>query len=147
MERAGGGGYFPREVAFPPETPVRARTRILVVEENQRLLHALLQFLATEPAVDVVGAVDSPGEAVRQVAKLAPQVVLVDWGLPQPEAEEACRLMRLRPAPPKIVALLDDDEDSYRAAAMLAGADAVLGKGVLSEALLPLLDGLLSARG
>jgi AmiR/NasT family two-component response regulator len=54
--------------------------------------------------------------------------------------------MRLRAAPPKIVALLDDDEHSYRAAAVLAGADAVLGKGELSEALLPLLDTLLPIR-
>jgi DNA-binding NarL/FixJ family response regulator len=146
MERTDAGGYVPAEVDSSLSKPTRSRTRILLVEENRRLLHALLQFLATEPAVEVVGAVGSPDEAVRHVAKLEPEVVLVDWGLPQPEAEEACRLMRLRAAPPKIVALLDDDEHSYRAAAVLAGADAVLGKGELSEALLPLLDTLLPIR-
>ncbi len=122
---------------------VLVRTRILVVEENQRLLHALLQFLATEPAVEVVGSAGSPGEAVSKVAQLAPELVLVDWSLPRPEAEASCRLMRLRPAPPKIVALLDDDDSSYRDSAVAAGADAVIGKGHLSEALLPLLDELL----
>jgi DNA-binding NarL/FixJ family response regulator len=147
MERIDAGGYVPVAVDYSGPKPARPRTRILVVEENQRLLHALLQFLATEPAVEVVGAVGSPAEAVRHVAKLEPEVVLVDWGLPLPEAEEACRLMRLRAAPPKIVALLDDDEHSYRAAALRAGADAALGKGALSEALLPLLDRLLATRG
>ncbi|HSD54807.1 MAG TPA: response regulator [Burkholderiales bacterium] len=128
-----------------PETAF-ARTRILVVEENQRLLHALLQFLATEPAVDVVGSAGSPREAISQAAKLQPELVLVDWSLPRPEAEECCRLIRLRPAPPKIVALLDDDDGSYRASAVAAGVDAVIGKGRLSEALLPLLDELLPAK-
>jgi two-component system chemotaxis response regulator CheB len=122
------------------------RTRILVVEENQRLLHALLQFLATEPAVDVVGSAASPHEAMNQVAELKPELVLVDWSLPRPEAEDSCRLMRLRSAPPKIVALLDDDEPSYRASAAAAGADAAIGKGQLSEALLPLLDELFPVR-
>jgi DNA-binding NarL/FixJ family response regulator len=54
--------------------------------------------------------------------------------------------MRLRPAPPKIVALLDDDDASYRASAAAAGADAVVGKGGLGEALVPLLDELFPLR-
>jgi len=148
MEHGRRGGYVQTPVNLRPPNPgiVIARTRILVVEENQRLLHALLQFLATEPAVDVVGSAVSPGEAVSKAAKLAPELVLIDWSLPRPEAEACCRLMRLRPAPPKIVALLDDDDGSYRASAVAAGADAVMGKGELSEALLPLVDGLFPAR-
>lgn len=121
------------------------RIRILVVGENQRLLHALLQFLATEPAVEVVGSAGSTAEAVVQAATLAPQLVLIDWSLPQPAAQAACRAMRLHPAAPKIVALLDDDDDSYRSFAAQAGADGAVAKGELSEAILPLLDGLFTA--
>jgi DNA-binding NarL/FixJ family response regulator len=148
MERARDGGYLRTTMdSRPPRFgTVPARTRILVVEENQRLLHALLQFLATEPAVEVVGSAGSPREAISQIAKLGPELVLVDWSLPRPEAEECCRLMRRRAAPPKIVALLDDDHGSYRASAFAAGADAVMGKGQLSEALLPLLGELFPAR-
>jgi DNA-binding NarL/FixJ family response regulator len=119
-----------------------ARIRILVVDENERLLHALLQLLATEPAVDVVGSARSLEEALVQAAALAPELVLIDWNLPQPAAAESCRVMRLHPVTPKIVALLDDDDDSYRESAAAAGADAAVGKGRLSEALLPLLDEL-----
>jgi two-component system, chemotaxis family, protein-glutamate methylesterase/glutaminase len=135
--------------AWAPVTPrlwqtgtILRRIRILVVEENERLLHALLQFLATEPAVQVVGTAGSPDEAVSEAAALAPELVLIDWSLPRPAAEQCCRLMRLRPAPPKMVALLDDDDDSYRASAAAAGADAVIGKGCLGEALVPLLGEL-----
>jgi DNA-binding NarL/FixJ family response regulator len=118
------------------------RIRILVVDENERLLHALLQLLATEPAVQVVGSARSLDEAAVQAAALAPQLVLIDWSLPNPAGAEACRAMRRHPAPPRIVALLDDDDESYRDAAAAAGADAAVGKGRLSEALLPLLDEL-----
>ena len=118
------------------------RIQILVVDENERLLHALLQLLATEPAVDVVGSARSIDEALVQAAALAPQLVLIDWNLPQPAVAESCRVMRLHPVTPKIVALLDDDDSSYRDSAAAAGADAAVGKGRLSEALLPLLDEL-----
>ena len=124
----------------PPNRPVRIR--ILVVDENERLLHALLQLLATEPAVDVVGSARSLDEAIVQAAALAPELVLIDWNLPQPAATESCRVMRLHPVSPKIVALLDDDNESYRDSAAAAGADAAVGKGRLSETLLPLLDEL-----
>ena len=119
-----------------------ARIRILVVDENERLLHALLQLLATEPAVDVVGSARSLDEALIQAAALAPELVLIDWNLPQPAAAESCRVMRLHPVTPKIVALLDDDDESYRDSAAAAGADAAVGKGRLSEVLVPLLDEL-----
>jgi len=127
-----------------PWQPVNrlVRIRILVVDENERLLHALLQLLATEPAVDVVGSARSLDEALIQAAALGPQLVLIDWNLPQPAVAESCRVMRLHPVTPKIVALLDDDDDSYRDSAAAAGADAAVGKGRLSEVLLPLLDEL-----
>lgn len=128
----------------PPWQPgtIVQRIRILVVEENERLLHALLQFLATESAVQVVGSAASPDEAVLKAAWLEPELVLIDWSLPRHAADESCRLMRARPSPPKIVALLDDDDESYRASAASAGADAAVGKGRLSEALVPLLERL-----
>jgi DNA-binding NarL/FixJ family response regulator len=122
--------------------PRLARIRILVVDENERLLHALLQLLATEPAVDVVGSARSLDDAMIQAAALGPELVLIDWNLPQPAAAESCRAMRLHPVTPKIVALLDDDDESYRDSAAAAGADAAVGKGRLSEALVPLLDEL-----
>jgi DNA-binding NarL/FixJ family response regulator len=130
-------------VNAPWQPATRAvRIRILVVDENERLLHALLQLLATEPAVDVVGSARSLEEGLVQAAALAPQLVLVDWNQPQPAIAASCRALRLHPVSPKIVALLDDDDDSYRDSAAAAGADAVVGKGRLSEALLPLLDEL-----
>ena len=122
------------------------RIRILVVDENERLLHALLQLLATEPAVEVVGSARSLDDAVVQAAALGPELVLIDWSLPQPAAIECCRIMRRHPVPPRIVALLGDDDESYRDSAAAGGADAAVGKGRLSEALLPLLDELFPAR-
>jgi two-component system nitrate/nitrite response regulator NarL len=131
-----------------PPRPASAlpRIRILVVEENGRLLHALLRFLATEPAVVVVGSAGSPDEAIIQAARLEPELVLIDGSLPRAAVAQACWLMRVRPAPPKIVALLNDDEEAYRASAGAIGADAVIGKARLSEALLPLLRELFPAR-
>jgi DNA-binding NarL/FixJ family response regulator len=129
-----------------PPAARQMRIRILVVDENERLLHALLQLLSTEPAVEVVGSARSLDEAALQTAALGPDLVLIDWSLPQPAAMDCCRVMRHHSVPPKIVALLADDDESYRNSAAAAGADAAVGKGHLSEALLPLLDELFPAR-
>src|SRR5262245_45503608 len=127
-------------------TATQLRIRILVVDENERLLHALLQLLATEPAVEVIGSARSLDEAVTQAAALGPVLLLIDWRLPLPAAVECARVMRRHPVSPKIVALLGDDDESYRESAAAAGADAAVGKGRLSEALTPLLDQLFPKR-
>ena len=129
----------PSNAALPP-------IRILVVEENWHVLHALIRLLATEPAVQVVGSVASPDDAVIQAARLEPDLVLIDWSLPRPAAAQACWLMRVRPSPPKIVALLNDDAESYRLSAGSAGADAVIAKARLSEELPGLMKALFPAR-
>jgi DNA-binding NarL/FixJ family response regulator len=106
----------------------------------------LLQLVAAVPGVEVIESAGSPAEAALQVDRLAPALVLIDWSLPRGGGEASCRLIRARPAPPRIVALLNDDGDADRASAAAAGTDAMLGKGRLSEALLPLLDELFPVR-
>jgi DNA-binding NarL/FixJ family response regulator len=137
---------IPVSTRRPQSSTALPRVRILVVEENGRLLHALIQLLATEPAVQVVGSAESPDDAIIQAARLEPDLVLIDWSLPRPAAAQACWLMRVRPSPPKIVALLNDDGESYRLSAGAAGADAVIGKARLSEELPGLLKELFPAR-
>ena len=136
---------------LPMSTLVQAqstsgRIRLLVVEANARLLRALLDFLATETAIEVVGSARSADEAAIEAGKVQPEIVLMDWSLPASTLERACWLIRLRLAPPRIVALLDDDDESYRDSAARAGADAAVGKTRLNESLLPTLRRLFPAR-
>lgn len=122
-----------RSPAPPAGRP--ARIRVLIVEDHQLLAHAFRNLIEADPAFEVVGTAESADAALRCVETSDPQIVFLDWSLPRHEAEVACRRIRARPQPPRIVALLDDDESVYRRVALAAGADEAIGKPDFGEVL------------
>jgi DNA-binding NarL/FixJ family response regulator len=111
-----------------PAARAQGRIRVVIVEKHQLLAHAFRNLIEADPAFEIVGTVESAGAALHCVETADPQVVFLDWSLPQDEAEVACRRIKARPRPPRIVALLDDDQSAYRRVALAAGADEVIGK-------------------
>ncbi|HLB14427.1 MAG TPA: response regulator transcription factor [Burkholderiales bacterium] len=112
-----------------------ARIRVLIVEDHQLLAHAFRNLIEADPAFEVVGTAESADAAMRCVETSDPQIVFLDWSLPRHEAEVACRRIRARPKRPRIVALLDDDQNAYRRVALAAGADEAIGKPDFGEVL------------
>lgn len=111
------------------------RIRVLIVEDHQLLAHAFRNLIEADPAFEVVGTTASAEAALDCVAASDPQIVFLDWSLPRHEAEVACRRIRARPNPPRVVALLDDDQNAYRRVALAAGADDAIGKPDFGEVL------------
>jgi DNA-binding NarL/FixJ family response regulator len=126
-----------------PPGAAPARIRVLIVENHQLLAHAFRNLIEADPAFEIVGTVESAGAALYCVETADPQIVFLDWSLPRHEAEVACRRIRARPKPPRIVALLDDDQDAYRRVALAAGADEVIGKPDFGEVLVLLAASVL----
>jgi DNA-binding NarL/FixJ family response regulator len=120
-----------------PSQPVGALApiRVLIVEDHQFLAHAFRNLIEADPAFEVVGTAESADAAMRCVETSDPQIVFLDWSLPRHEAEVACRRIRARPQPPRIVALLDDDQNAYCRVALAAGADEAIGKPDFGEVL------------
>ncbi len=108
---------------------------MLIVEDHQLLAHAFRNLIEADPGFEVVGTAESADAALRCVETSDPQIVFLDWSLPRHEAEVACRRIRARPQPPRIVALLDGDESAYRRVALAAGADEAIGKPDFGEVL------------
>jgi DNA-binding NarL/FixJ family response regulator len=104
--------------------------RVLIVDDVVAVREALRLLLGDQPGVDVVGEAADGEEALRQAARLQPDLVLVDLGLPHPGGLAAIRLLRRGPRPPKIVALsIYGADDRLRLQALEAGASAYLEKG------------------
>jgi DNA-binding NarL/FixJ family response regulator len=122
----------------PCLAPVAAgqpRIRVLIVEDHQLLAHAFRNLIEADTAFEVVGTAESADGALRGVETSDPQIVFLDWSLPRHEAEVTCRRIRARAKPPRIVALLDDDQSAYRRVALAAGADEAIGKPDFGEVL------------
>jgi two-component system response regulator MprA len=102
------------------------RPSVLVVEDDPGLRLALQHGLAAEGFT-----VDAVSDAASACARTAPDVVLLDWGLPDGESgTTACR--RLRDAHPRarLVMLTGRSDAGTERAALDAGAHAFLVKGI-----------------
>src|SRR5205807_138995 len=109
-QRPGGGG-----VAAPQ--PVK----VLVVEDEGLFRDMLQTALAAQPAIQVVGAVATGEEAVREAERVAPDVVLADIELgPGLNGVEAASRIRAR-HPETGVVLLSAHRDKQYIASLPAG--------------------------
>lgn len=109
--------------------------RIVVVEDETLFRLGLQRLLSLSPDIVSVGEASDGEEALRVVAKLEPDVVIMDVHLPKVSGIAA--LQKLRESgdnTPVILISTFDDEDSFLLG-MRAGASAFLRKDVSLETL------------
>lgn len=113
--------------------------RVAIVESQHHVRSALCYLIETQPGIEVAGAFGSRPDLVVWLLALRPDVVLLDWELPNHLAEQVLHAARRAPAPPRIVVLSARPEDEPRARA--AGADAFVSKSQPPGRLIPSLYG------
>ncbi|SHJ16963.1 DNA-binding response regulator, NarL/FixJ family, contains REC and HTH domains [Hymenobacter daecheongensis DSM 21074] len=103
-------------------------TRVLLYEDNPDLRASLSQLLAGSPDLQVVGALGHCRQAVADVERLAPDVILMDIDMPGMTGIEGLR--RIKAVAPQVnVVMLTVFEDNDRVfEAICAGADGYLLK-------------------
>jgi DNA-binding NarL/FixJ family response regulator len=118
------------------------KIRLLLVDDNPEFLEAATRFVATAPQISVVGQALSGRDAVLQVSTLCPDLVLMDYVMPDMNGIEATREMKAQDEVPQVVILTLHDLPEYRAEAEAAGADGFLAKADFGRDLLPLIASL-----
>ncbi|MFD0667464.1 hybrid sensor histidine kinase/response regulator [Ramlibacter sp. MAHUQ-53] len=128
----------------PPAGPAPAPLRILVVDDSEDAADSLALLLRLDGHAVVV-ARDGP-QALAAVAREAPDVVLLDIGLPGMDGYAVARALRTQQAhgkrPPVLVALTGWGASEDRARAQASGFDHHLTKPADLEALRTLLAGV-----
>jgi two-component system, OmpR family, response regulator len=100
--------------------------KILVVEDNKKLARFLSRALLEDGhVVDLVG---DGQNAVRQVAGIQYDLIVLDWMLPEKDGLSVCRELRGRGASVPILMLTARGEVQERIAGLDAGADDYLSK-------------------
>ncbi|GIE34060.1 DNA-binding response regulator [Actinoplanes italicus] len=110
--------------------------RVLLVDDQALFREALAVLLGVHDDIEVVGEAADGDEALRRVAELRPDVVLMDLRMPVLDGIAATRRIRVDHPGTRVIALttFDDDDDVF--AALRAGAVGYLLKDVSSERLL-----------
>jgi DNA-binding NarL/FixJ family response regulator len=120
--------------------------RILLVDDNLNFLEAIARFLATQPGIEVVGWARSGHDALQQVQRLKPDLVLLDLVMPGMTGMDAAQQIKAQPDAPCVILLTLYDDLPYRVAAADAPVDGFLSKVDVGTQLLPLIDHLFSCR-
>ncbi len=120
--------------------------RILLVDDNKVFLTAVGKFLTRLPGADVVAQAQNGPDALHMAAQLQPDLVLLDIAMPGMGGLEVARAMQAWPRSPCVVLLSMHDGAGYRAAALEAGALALVGKGDFVADLLPIIESLMASK-
>ena len=109
----------------------------LVIVDDQALVRAgFRMILDAEDDIDVVGEATNGAEAIEEVRRLRPDIVLMDVRMPELDGIEATRrLLAEGGIPTKVVMLTTFDMDEYVYEALRAGASGFLLKDVPPEQL------------
>jgi DNA-binding NarL/FixJ family response regulator/class 3 adenylate cyclase len=110
--------------------------RVLIVDDQALVRAGFRMILEAEPDIDVVGEAADGREAIVEVQRLTPDVVLMDVRMPELDGIEATRrLLGQENTETKIVMLTTFDMDEYVYDALRAGASGFMLKDVPPEQL------------
>jgi DNA-binding NarL/FixJ family response regulator len=108
---------------------------VVLADDDDRFLQALRALIDHQPELNVVAAAHNGLEAIEFVDELHPDAAVLDLHMPLLDGVSAvARLRRDHPAL-CLIALTGDSSAKLHDAAREAGADAVLEKGEMIEAL------------
>ena len=114
--------------------------RVVLADDDAAYLESLRILIDRQPELSVVGAVTDGLAAIELADELEPEACVLDLHMPLLDGVSAAA--RLRRDHPSIclIALTGDDDDELHEAAREAGADAVLLKGEMVDALVERLS-------
>jgi DNA-binding NarL/FixJ family response regulator len=110
--------------------------RVLIADDQALVRNGFRMILVNERDIHVVGDAKDGVEALRLVAELEPDVVLMDIRMPELNGLEATRRILASPGAPRVLVLTTFDMNEYVYEAMKAGASGFLLKDTRPEQLI-----------
>jgi DNA-binding NarL/FixJ family response regulator len=116
-----------------------ASIRVLLVDDSKVFLDLEERWLSQDPRVEIVGRATSGQEAIDQVQRLAPDIVVMDVTMQDMTGLQAAERIKAQRRDLRIVLLTVEISNEFKTAAQALGVDGYLAKAQLSTKLLPLL--------
>lgn len=116
--------------------------RILLVDDHILFQEGLANLIGCQPDMTVVGGASSVKEAINKASLLEPDVILMDFTLPDGTGVDAAReILAVRPSI-KIIFLTVHEEDDRLFEAIRLGAEGYLLKDIPANKLIDYLRGI-----
>ncbi len=121
------------------------RIRVAVVDDHALFRAGVVQSLAFDGAIEIVGEGGSAAEAVQLARNLAPDLILLDVSMPGNGIAAAREILRM-PHPPRVAMLTVSESDDDVIDALDAGAAGYIPKGIRMPELIAAVRSLMGGR-
>lgn len=122
-------------VAAPASRPTPPIT-VFIADDQELFRDGMRMLIDSQPDLRVVGCAADGHEAVRLVAELHPELVLMDIRMPGLDGLAATRLLMTEPHPPRVIVVTTFRQDEAVIRAVEAGASGFVTKDTKPELLL-----------
>jgi DNA-binding NarL/FixJ family response regulator len=120
--------FFPRHTLIPVAF-VETTLRVYVVEDSPLFVKAIETLLAENDRIAIVGCAGEAGLAMREIRRLAPQVVILDFHLTSGNGIDVLKSIRTqKQTSPVAIMFSSQAEPAFRSASLRLGADFVFEK-------------------
>lgn len=111
------------------------KIRVLLADDHETVVARVRSILCKD--FEVVGTADNGREAVAEVRRLDPDVLVMDISMPVLDGLQAASQLRRKPCRTKIVFLTVHEDQDYVEAAFAAGASGYVTKSHVASDLVP----------
>jgi CheY-like chemotaxis protein len=109
------------------------KRRVLLVDDSPAFRGLLQWYLGTLPELEIIAEATDGEQAIAEVARLQPDLVLMDVRMPKMDGLEATRRIRAGLQSPQILLLTNHATAIPAGLVAEAGADALLDKAELAD--------------
>ncbi|HEY3096050.1 MAG TPA: response regulator transcription factor [Acidimicrobiia bacterium] len=110
--------------------------RVVLVDDQQLVREGLRRILHPEEGFEIAGECGDGAEVAETVARVEPDVVVMDVRMKDVDGVEATRRLREQPDPPPVLVLTTFDDDEVLSGALRAGAAGFVLKDAPGEELI-----------
>lgn len=120
-----------------------SKIKVLIADDHHVVRRGLLFFLKTQKDIEVIGEATNGKEAVKLVAELQPDVVLMDLSMPEMDGVTATKAIREMNDSVKIIILTSYADQDHVIPAIRAGASGYQLKDIEPDQLVETIRGVL----
>lgn len=129
------------------EAPAVPKTiRVVLIDDHELVRRGLRDVLAGAREVTIIGEAATAAQAVREVLRLVPDVVLLDVRLPDGSGVDVCRRVRAQAPSVRFLMLTSYDDPEALVASLRAGASGFVLKQIRGQALIDAVRGVAAGR-
>ena len=122
--------------AYPDQEDSQKRIRILVVDDHEIFAHSLVRLLESRADLKVVGTAASVSEATAAAVGYEPDVVLMDFELPDGDGAQATEQIKALTPAVKVIMLTVRNDDQSLVRAIESGCSGFVRKDDAVDSLL-----------